>query len=437
MIVKGEKRSIVSGQLRKVITIADDLTGGNATGILIAKMGFCVHMVPDHDASLEQSIQSADALIWNAASRALFASEARQRVFMMASRAVVAATSRNFSVLVTKRIDSTLRGSVGQEIDGALDALGAEYIAAVVPAFPASGRTVIGGHLYVHGVPVHDTEAGKDPATPVWTADVAALLSTQSKYPIAVISPLDESDQILAGRLKGLLDSGVRIVICDAETDDDIKRLAVLFVHSDKHVLPVDPGPFTASYVEASQKRLRRIAIISGSLMPTAARQMKAAQEALGFKSITLDLDRLCGEDSSAYAHEVLTRADYALNTLIDYPALGFSDQVRIVGITTSRDSSPYNPPAIADRIGDLCAALFERHHFDGLYLSGGDIAAAIMRHLKVTTLHLLHEVLPLCVASKVEGGPHDGLHIVTKGGAVGGDDAIILSVQALLQMPQ
>ncbi|MPY81628.1 MAG: hypothetical protein GEV04_25335, partial [Actinophytocola sp.] len=45
-------------------------------------------------------------------------------------------------------------------------------------------------------------------------------------------------------------------------------------------------------------------------------------------------------------------------------------------------------------------------------------------------------EVQPLVVAGHLTGGPHDGLPFATKGGLIGGHDAILAAVAQLHAMP-
>ena len=78
--------------------------------------------------------------------------------------------------LVYKKIDSTLRGPVAAELGAVLAALpGTRLLFA--PANPAVGRTVSGGVLLVRDRPVHETEFGRDPVSPVRESRLKALLA--------------------------------------------------------------------------------------------------------------------------------------------------------------------------------------------------------------------------------------------------------------------
>lgn len=89
----------------------------------------------------------------------------------------VIARGREFGArLVYKKIDSTLRGPVAAELTAVLGALpGTRLLFA--PANPAVGRTVEDGVLLVHGRPVHETEFGRDPVSPVRESRLCELLA--------------------------------------------------------------------------------------------------------------------------------------------------------------------------------------------------------------------------------------------------------------------
>jgi D-threonate/D-erythronate kinase len=121
--------------------IADDLTGACDAGVQFARRGFAtvVQMAPGR-------VQSpTEVTVLNTHSRADSPQTARRKV-LEACR-----TLRGWGVrLIYKKIDSTLRGNVTAEIAAAMQATGRER-AVVTPAFPAMGRTVAGGRLYVEG----------------------------------------------------------------------------------------------------------------------------------------------------------------------------------------------------------------------------------------------------------------------------------------------
>ena len=86
-----------------------------------------------------------------------------------AARGVVEASGRRLLAwtprLVFKKIDSTLRGPVPDEVAAAMEVFGRRS-ALVCPAFPAAGRVVRGGEVLVYGEPLRETEYVRDLRTP-------------------------------------------------------------------------------------------------------------------------------------------------------------------------------------------------------------------------------------------------------------------------------
>ena len=103
---------------------------------------------------------------------------------------------------VFKKTDSTLRGNIAAE----LLALPAPCVI-YVPAYPAVGRTVRGGCLFVHGMPLAETPFATDPRQPVRGSRVADLFPAGTRLHLAA----DAED------LGHLVRSGAEgILICDA-----------------------------------------------------------------------------------------------------------------------------------------------------------------------------------------------------------------------------
>jgi uncharacterized protein YgbK (DUF1537 family) len=55
-----------------------------------------------------------------------------------------------------------------------------------------------------------------------------------------------------------------------------------------------------------------------------------------------------------------------------------------------------------------------------GLYTTGGDVTATVMRELGAIGMEIDKEIVPLAVGGRIAGGSADGLPIVTKGGLIG-----------------
>lgn len=61
-----------------------------------------------------------------------------------------------------------------------------------------------------------------------------------------------------------------------------------------------------------------------------------------------------------------------------------------------------------------------------GLYISGGDVTVAVCNALGAAAIEVKDEVLPLAVYGRIIGGTYNNIPVITKGGLVGDEKAII-----------
>ena len=191
------------------VVVADDLTGANATGVLLTKMQYRAATVMNLNDRDEEIIDICDCLIYPTDSRGVDPETAYKRTYEATE------TLKDDHVLLYgKRIDSTLRGNLGSETDAMLDSLGDDYIAVAAPCFPSSGRIVIGGYMLVNGVPLHRTNIALDPKCPVRTSEVVSLFREGSRYKVASIQMCEmmAGRSALAEKIRNCKKDGYRII---------------------------------------------------------------------------------------------------------------------------------------------------------------------------------------------------------------------------------
>ena len=106
--------------------------------------------------------------------------------------------------LLFKKIDSTLRGPVAAEVTALATAM-PETTILFSPANPRAGRTVRDGLLLVGGVPVAQTEFGRDPVSPVRESAIRRLLG---EVGARLVVPEIETDADLAAAVAGIAREG-------------------------------------------------------------------------------------------------------------------------------------------------------------------------------------------------------------------------------------
>src|SRR5882724_1555236 len=121
--------------------IADDLTGACDAGALFAGRGRVAVFVTPATPGPEWNVAAVDT-----ESRGLAPHRAAKAIRAAAERL----GTRLAQGLLFKKIDSTLRGPVGAELESLLAASG-RTSALVCPAFPGQHRVVVDGTLLVNG----------------------------------------------------------------------------------------------------------------------------------------------------------------------------------------------------------------------------------------------------------------------------------------------
>ena len=356
---------------RAALTIlADDLTGACDTGALFAAK----HPVPV--TVWPRAPVPAAARAVDTETRALDGPAAAQR----AAEAVAAAPAAR----IFKKIDSTLRGHVGPEVDALIGATGATGVL-LSPAFPARGRTVIERMLMIDGVPITETAFQRDPDLPRSdTGNVVDILRPVLDRPLAWI-PLDQvraGVDALAARLVRLRGT---VAIADAEIDADLTALV-------DAALAVEPSPLlvgSAGLARALAARLglliERVAlpcasrwlIVAGSRHPSTRRQIETARAA----------------------------------------------GLRVVAASEHPES---DRRTVAARLAAEAMRALEQERFDLVAVTGGDTAISLFEALGAERFDLVGPPAPGLAFGWLRSPIHPDLPVVTKAGSFGAPDLFV-----------
>ncbi len=200
--------------------IADDFTGASDLANTLAKGGMATIQfvgvpqsgeAPDCEAAVvalkTRSIAAVDAVAQSlAALYWLRAQGCRQFLFKYCST-----------------FDSTPEGNIGPVAEALLDALDAP-VAVVCPVFPATGRTLYMGHLFVGGRLLSESGMQNHPLNPMTDPDIRRWLRLQTKGDVGIVpySVVRQGSSAIAGALDAEAAAGRRLAVIDAITDDDL-----------------------------------------------------------------------------------------------------------------------------------------------------------------------------------------------------------------------
>ncbi|MGE3875353.1 MAG: 3-oxo-tetronate kinase [Parvibaculaceae bacterium] len=119
--------------------------------------------------------------------------------------------------------DSTPRGNIGPVGEALADALAVKGVVAC-PAFPATGRTLYQGHLFVNDRLLDESGLENHPLNPMTDADLRRWLGRQSQSPVGLVpwALVRKGEAAIKAALAAAAGRGDKLVIVDALTEDDL-----------------------------------------------------------------------------------------------------------------------------------------------------------------------------------------------------------------------
>jgi uncharacterized protein YgbK (DUF1537 family) len=336
-------------------------------------------------------------------------------------------------------VDSTLRGPVDSELKAMQDAACMDLIL-LAPAFPAMGRTVENGILYVNGTPVAETEFARDPKTPVLHSYIPDLL-LESGSKTAVLTK-----EVLYGPapehwVNEKMKDGVKWIVCDTAEEEDFRKLAQLadrlqasvgWAGSAGLISHLYEDETREAMVNALEAPVEKVLVMSGSLSGKTAEQLKALKQRPGTLMIEVDpLDLLEGKPAVfAGASQKVECDDYDCAVIYVDGSLENREKSAAWAKVNGRTAKEVGK-AISAGIGKLARQAMESAGFDAIIMTGGDTAKDICSELGIHDMELRFEVeagLPLGIVT----WNNKKVPAITKAGGFGNADSFVKAVDYL-----
>lgn len=267
--------------MTRLVVIADDFTGALDTGVQFAEYNASIQVLPGEAVTADDFEGNGETvLVIDAETRRL----TWEQAYQVTRRLVEKATAANIPYIYIKT-DSALRGNIGSALKATLDASGRDFLA-FVPAFPAMNRITKDGVHFIGGVPVNESEFGRDP-----------FESVRSPFVPDLFAGLDVPVRVFAdGAACTAEDKGIGIF--DAQSDAEMQSIAGRLHRQDRLHLAAGCAGFASmlpEYIGFAKKRERlpavmsgdRILVVSGSLNDITRRQVEHG-ERMGYRRVVL-----------------------------------------------------------------------------------------------------------------------------------------------------
>lgn len=376
--------------------IADDLTGATDLALMLSKGG--MRTVLTVGGTLPPP--AADAVVMALKSRTIPADQAVGQS-LRAAEALLSGGAQQLFFKYCSTFDSTPAGNIGP-VASALRAFIEAPIAIACPAFPAAGRTVFRGHLFIGDALLSESPMRDHPLTPMHDSNLVRVLQAQTADRVGLIpyETVARGPAAVREALAAQAEGGVQLVIVDAIVDDDLRTIGeavagMRLVTGGSGIALGLPDALRAAGrlapaapVRMAPPKGRRV-VLAGSCSTATRRQVRYASDA-GMPSLQVDPQAVA---------EGRQRAEDIVKWIVSLPAN-----------TTSIVYSSVDPETVAatqQRLGlERSSSLVEEvlagaakgahaHGFTQFVVAGGETSGAVAAALGVTALAIGPEIDP------------------------------------------
>jgi uncharacterized protein YgbK (DUF1537 family) len=386
--------------------IADDFTGAMDSGAGFVRAGFSTALLLKPMLSWPEPVH-------------IVSTNSRNVSVSSACQSVVAGVEMLEGRRLFKKIDSTMRGHIGEEIEAVLQATGISR-AVVCPAVIEAGRCVRDGLLWVNGKLLHETDFAQDPYWPATSADMADLVGRPTTH--VGLTTVRDGVEALDAAIRQSPDA---IVTVDACTTEDMQRIGQAAIRSG--VLPCGAMGLATVWGQALVSGLSDAAaaipctndpilVIVGTQRTATVIQANQLIARRGFRVIELDANPVSTfSRRRAFIDEALSEGQ---GLVLRTPSFALEDARQRQLIDAG--------------LSDLALQICQYAGVGALVVSGGETASNVFRALDADGVRIMGEFETGIPWGMLVGGMFADRPVVTKAGGFGNPDSLVTVVDVL-----
>ena len=401
----------------------------------VRRRGIPISVVLSGSAVSGAAIYGAGSCVLDTESRSLSGEEAFQKIVSETEKIPF----ENFHRVI-KKVDSTLRGNIGDETRALDSRYGSELIV-FAPALPDLGRTTVNRiHLLRvaegrDGVPISQTELARDPKTPVKNDNIVKLMAEAFPGEKVVHIGLDAIRRCYPPASGGALSFDEARIFCfDAASNADLQTIVRSVLATGKRVLWVGSSGLANSLLSVERPVPPALAVIASLSSVTRSQVHYAEKQGVSLAKAPLYAileKKTSPEDIANDAAAVIKEGrDAILLSSSTYSAEEYEkteESARLAGLS-AEDMSAYTQKTM----GLIAALVLEQVKVSGLFLSGGDTAMSCFESLGAKGSSIDSEAALGIPLMRLLGGKYESLKVVTKAGAFGKEDAVFFALRKL-----
>ncbi len=418
-----------NGKPRPILgCIADDVTGATDLALNLVQGGMRVVQWLRPPSELEPGDLDADAIVVALKTRSVAPDVAIQQS-LSALTALRKSGCQRFYFKYCSTFDSTDTGNIGPVAEALLQELNSPQ-SIFCPAFPAAGRTVYSGQLFVNGRPLHESGMQHHPLNPMRDSDLVRVLGRQARKTVGLIDyhVTSKGPQAIKDKLTQTSNDDESLIIVDALDEQSLNNIAIACADMPlvtggsglARFLPEayrSRGLLSSSPTQPSTKLASgRTAILSGSCSQATRHQIGLQKE----RSPSMGIDVV----------ELMQFPELMRQSIVSW----VDEQPREEPVMIYSTDTPANVSNLQNRFGQtevanqveallagVAKSLVNELGVTRLIVAGGETSSAVANALGVKAIRIGPEIAP--GVPWTESLDDDRLAFAFKSGNFGGDN--------------
>jgi uncharacterized protein YgbK (DUF1537 family) len=417
-----------------IYVIADDLTGSSDTGVQFAKRGYKTVVAITPDNAHPGVSEDMDVYVIDTETR----DEETHAAHSKLKRILKGLHIRRHEI-VYKKVDSTLRGSIGVEIEELMTHLGRD-LCIFTPTLAPYGRITIGGYLVVQGEVLGHSKYYTGKLEPGEASYIPLLLRQQTKLPIARVDLKDVAKGVesISQKLNELYENGAKIVVIDATNETHLHDIFESSLHFEgsivyagsaglaEHIrheegfrerepcaIKLSHGPYLVLFASRHPIIQMQIAHLK--------KQMRCYELVIEVGKIPSNIERM----KDLYTEECVGALNDNMHVVIHTDPAGTEEKNTIERVMHEHKIGLRELELqIRQFLGELVSHILYHHKLMNIILSGGDTALGVCNALQIKRLEIIDELLPGIPISRAQFEDRK-LQLITKAGGFGEIDTL------------
>ncbi|GAB4116637.1 MAG: four-carbon acid sugar kinase family protein [Candidatus Caldatribacteriota bacterium] len=417
-----------------IYVIADDLTGANDTGVQFTKKGYNTIVSILDDQSTIIIPEDLSVLVIDTETRGLEEKVARKRLKNILEKLNIKKRD-----IVYKKVDSTLRGNIGSELEEIMQILNRD-ICIFSPSYPSHKRITVGGYLIVDHKPLELSEYSLYNFKRIENSFIPLLLKTQTIFPVEQIDLKDviKGQKTIFSKIEELYQKGNKIIVIDSTSEQHLADIFACGLKFKGTVLFSGSAGLANNFPNLYNKEKNiqtkfkkndgPVIVVAGSRNSMVEKQINYLKNKSNLKELKIDLEHIFS-NKEGILEEYTTKGTEVVknnNDLVIYTDARYNEEKLINKKLMYKYNLEFRELEIKIKsfFGELTRKIIENSNIRHLILTGGDIALGVCKELKINNLNVIEELMP-GVPLTVANYKDYSLNIITKAGGFGKEDTL------------